>query len=407
MNLTEKGSMAQGREAPASRPALGSGQPLQVVLVIEDSQAMAEAAAEALQTAGYKVKSCLSVSEALSCCQEHRPAVVVTEYFVNDGTGLEFIKKMAKLDWQPPVIMCTGCGHEKVAAEALALGAWAYEVKSEAYLELLPQIVTRCLDESGAKKEALDKENLWRRLEAQNELSGWLAHNFKNILAASIGYLNLIDLKNKDQDRQKQLEYLQDSRQSQESALRLLEDLSRMTDVDTSRGETELIILGEVVDGAWEMVKWKVASALAGSGVEAAQEKVERILFFNSARRLAPVHLVASEMSSIFEALLQNAVEAVLTMPEPRIAVSGEIKNDCLELTIRDNGQGMSTNVLKHAQEPLFSTKGEVGVGLGLSLVRSLVVRQGGDLSLRSTIGGGTVVTIKYHRDFLFDQTVA
>lgn len=356
-------------------------------MIVEDSRAMAEATSEALEAAGHETVTYLTVADGFSGCQERRPDLVITEYYVNDGSGLDLLEKLAKLDHSPPVLMATGCGQEEVAARALALGARDYLVKTGKYLEQLPETVVRCLAERAAEKEAQAKDTLKRRLEAQNELAGWLAHNFKNILAASIGYLNLINFKNPDQSQSKREEYLDDSRKSQESAIHLLEQLIRMTDAEA--GEVERIILAEVVDEAWDLVKSKILHLVRTNDpgrLGAVREKIDKVIFLNSARRVEPVNLVAADLSSI--------MEAVLTVAEPRILVLGEISGHNLEITVKDNGRGMSENVLKHALEPLFSTKGEVGVGLSLSLVSSLVIRHGGDLNLKSTPAVGTTVKI-------------
>lgn len=370
---------------------------MSLILIVEDSLAMAEAAAEALKAAGHETAICLTVEDGFSICQERRPDLVITEYYLNDGAGLDLLEKLARLERVPAVIMATGCGHEQAAARALALGAWDYQVKTESYLDSLPDMAARCLANQAAQKEAREKETSKRRLEAQSELAGWLAHNFKNILAASIGYLNLIDFKNTDQSRSKREEYLADSRESQESAIRLLEQLIRMTDAEG--GEAELVLPAEVVDEAWESVKSKVAHLTQVGDpdrLDEVREKIGRVVFLNSARRVQPVNLVAADFSSIMEAVLQNALEAVLAVEEPRILVLGELDGRNLAITVKDNGRGMSENVLKHALEPLFSTKGEVGVGLSLSLVSSLVMRHGGELSLKSAPAAGVTVKINF-----------
>ncbi|MDR2945347.1 MAG: hybrid sensor histidine kinase/response regulator [Candidatus Adiutrix sp.] len=369
---------------------------MSLILIVEDGQAMAEAAAGALQAAGYETAACLTVADGFSMCQERRPALVIAEYYINDGCGLDLLEKLNKLESPPPLIIATGCGQEEAAVRALALGAWDYCVKTEKYLEQLPGLADRCLADQAAKKAALEKETLSRRLEAQNELAGWLAHNFKNILAASIGYLNLIDFHNPDQSPDKRQEYLDDSRNSQESAIHLLEQLIRMTEADA--GEAERIIVAEAADAAWELVTSKVLYSVQHNSperLEAVRDKVEKTVFLNSARRVEPVNMVAADVDSILEAILQNALEAVLSAEEPRVLVLGEITGGALEITVKDNGRGMSENVLKHALEPLFSTKGEVGVGLSLSLVGSLVMRHGGDVQLKSTLGVGTTVKVR------------
>lgn len=63
-------------------------------------------------------------------------------------------------------------------------------------------------------------------------------------------------------------------------------------------------------------------------------------------------------------------------------------------ITVRDTGAGMSEATRIRAFEPFFTTKEDVGTGLGLSTVQSIVREAGGEVSLTSSIGRGTTVTL-------------
>ncbi|MDR0881658.1 MAG: hybrid sensor histidine kinase/response regulator [Candidatus Adiutrix sp.] len=368
---------------------------MSLILVMEASRVMAEAAQAALIEAGYEVALSLTVADGLSACQERKPDLVLTEWYLQEGSGLDFLEKLATQEIKPPVILVTGCGQEETAARSLSLGAWQYLIKTESYLEELPGLARGWLEKLAGQRLAAEKERLKRRLEAQSELAEWLAHNFKNILAASIGYLNLIDLNNQNQDRVRQQEFLKESRQSQETAVDLLEQLIRLTAAEA--GEAERTLLSEVVETARDAARAKVLSNIEAQypeQLESARAKLGQVAFLNSCRRVEPLNLVRADWLSILEALLQNAYEAVLAAEDPRILVTGEKTGSRLEISVKDNGRGMSAKVLQHAREPFFSTKGEVGVGLGLSLASSLVLRQGGNLNLQSTPGEGTRVKL-------------
>ena len=71
-----------------------------------------------------------------------------------------------------------------------------------------------------------------------------------------------------------------------------------------------------------------------------------------------------------------------------------------MNLTFQDNGKGISSETLKHMFEPFFSTKiGKGGTGLGMSIVENLVTKSlGGHVSVQSTQGAGTVVTVNIPR---------
>jgi signal transduction histidine kinase len=66
-----------------------------------------------------------------------------------------------------------------------------------------------------------------------------------------------------------------------------------------------------------------------------------------------------------------------------------------VEIALADTGCGMPADVIEHAFEPFFTTK-EVGQGsgLGLSMVFGFAKQSGGHVTLESTVGHGTTVTI-------------
>lgn len=85
---------------------------------------------------------------------------------------------------------------------------------------------------------------------------------------------------------------------------------------------------------------------------------------------------------------------------EPDTPLAGPSAGAHVRLTIADTGTGMTSEVLRRATEPFFTTKpAGHGTGLGLSSVRDMVGRSGGDLDIASTAGGGgTTVTLRLPR---------
>ncbi|MFN0010362.1 MAG: PAS domain-containing protein [Phycisphaerales bacterium] len=99
--------------------------------------------------------------------------------------------------------------------------------------------------------------------------------------------------------------------------------------------------------------------------------------------------------------LLLNAAEALRDVPSPRVqlvaaqSVADGGAGGGVELQIIDNGIGMTEHVRRRATEPFFTTKPRaLSTGLGLSLVESIVRGVGGGLSITSTPGRGTSVSM-------------
>jgi signal transduction histidine kinase len=69
---------------------------------------------------------------------------------------------------------------------------------------------------------------------------------------------------------------------------------------------------------------------------------------------------------------------------------------DQLEITVTDQGRGISERNLGRLTEPFFTTRSDMGgTGLGLSITRSIIEKHGGSLRFESELGKGTTVTIK------------
>jgi CheY-like chemotaxis protein len=66
-------------------------------------------------------------------------------------------------------------------------------------------------------------------------------------------------------------------------------------------------------------------------------------------------------------------------------------------LSIKDDGAGMSDETRRRAFEPFYSVRPEgEGTGLGLSMVYGFVTQSGGDIGVRSELGHGTEITIRF-----------
>ena len=96
-------------------------------------------------------------------------------------------------------------------------------------------------------------------------------------------------------------------------------------------------------------------------------------------------------------ALLINACEA-MRPEEGVLTVRSRFLSEAqqVEIAIRDNGIGMDEETQRHIFEPFFTTKEKEGsLGLGLSVVLSILHRHGGEIRVQSALGQGTTFTLR------------
>ena len=100
-------------------------------------------------------------------------------------------------------------------------------------------------------------------------------------------------------------------------------------------------------------------------------------------------------MQQVLINLMLNAIDAMSEVDEPRLIISTRCFDKECQISITDNGSGISPENIPHLFEPFFTTKpvGK-GTGLGLAISYSLVVKQGGRIDVDSTVGKGTTMTL-------------
>jgi len=125
------------------------------ILLIEDDSVTARLLSRKLDGAGYAVEHVRDSDSAITRLLTESFDLLTLDYSLPGRNGLEVIRMLGSRGIFLPIIMVTGSGDERIAVEAMKLGAKDYIVKDEEgrYLELLPKVVERILSERNLLRE--------------------------------------------------------------------------------------------------------------------------------------------------------------------------------------------------------------------------------------------------------------
>jgi signal transduction histidine kinase len=162
----------------------------------------------------------------------------------------------------------------------------------------------------------------------------------------------------------------------------------------TSSGQKELTGINSLVD---EYLR------LAFHGLRAKDKSFNAELKTDFDNSLDKIEIIPQDIGRVLVNLLNNAFYAVnerrkkgINGYEPMVTVSTKKSGDRIELSVKDNGNGIPKEALEKIFQPFFTTKptGQ-GTGLGLSLSYDIINAHGGELRVKTNEGIGSEFIIQ------------
>ena len=217
------------------------------------------------------------------------------------------------------------------------------------------------------------------RLSAMGEMASAIAHELNQPLTAIINYAQTaraVVKRRPGEDTGGLASLLKKTVEQSDRAGQIIRRLRQFI----AKGET---------DRALEDINTVVeeASALALVGTRGKGIAVRRVL----GEGLPPVLLDKIQIHQVITNLIRNSVDALDGVKQREIVISTRrAGQDSIEITIADTGPGLAPEVADRLFQPFVTTK-PAGLGIGLSICRSIVDAHGGRLFASDNPGGGVV----------------
>lgn len=216
------------------------------------------------------------------------------------------------------------------------------------------------------------------RLTALGEMASALAHELNQPLTASANYMKgclmLVDREPTDKARLKQM-----IGESVDQVLRAGQIIRRLREF-VSKGEAE-----RGIESLPTLLEEAGALAMVG-----AKERGVR-LRFQIDRGVDMVLADKVQIQQVVLNLIRNAIEAMDEAPRRDLVVGARpVDGDMVEVFVSDTGSGISPEVASQLFQPFMTTK-QGGMGVGLSISRTIIESHGGRIWVEPNTGGGTI----------------
>jgi two-component system sensor kinase FixL len=215
------------------------------------------------------------------------------------------------------------------------------------------------------------------RLSAMGEMASALAHELNQPLAAISNYMKgsrRLLASSPDPNKSK-IETALD--RAAEQAIRAGQIIRRLRDF-VARGESE-----KRIESLSKLVEEAGALGLAGAREQGVQ------LRFNLDPEYDLVLVDRVQIQQVLVNLFRNALEAMAHSPQRElIASNAKVADDMIEVAVFDTGPGIPDDVMPNLFRTFYTTK-ETGMGVGLSISRSIIEAHGGRMWAEANRSGG------------------
>jgi PAS domain S-box-containing protein len=232
-----------------------------------------------------------------------------------------------------------------------------------------------------AQREVEAQLHQSEKLTALGQLAGGIAHDFNNLLQAILGYAQLMKQNPGNVELvERSLSVVEAAAMDGSETVRRIQTFARL------RPEERFMPLNvnQVVEDALAITRPRWEEKIAHDRRPLTQ-KVDL-------RATRVIHGRPAALAEVMTNLILNAMDA---MPDGgTLSIATRDTRDGVLITVTDTGIGMPESVRRRIFEPFFSTKGEAGSGLGLSMAYSIVRRHGGEIRVESEPGRGTTFSL-------------
>lgn len=263
---------------------------------------------------------------------------------------------------------------EVLAAAAKAEEAAAHAKAAERHVAELNHYIE---EQERIRQQYLQIE----KMSALGELASGVAHDFNNTLAGILGRAQLLLETDDPVKIENGLKIIVKTAKDGAKTVKRIQDFARQR----RDHDFHLVDVGQLLLDVGEITRprWKDCAEAANT-------------YINLEIECEPNLLVMGDESELREVLVNLVFNAVDAMPcGGTLWMSAKATGVSVDLSVRDNGTGMTEDTRIRIFDPFFTTKDKLGMGLGLAVSYGIIRRHDATIDVESQLGVGTTFRIR------------
>lgn len=346
------------------------------ILIVDDDANMRESVNDNLEVEGYETAQASSAAEAVAQVKRTQFDVILMDYNLTDGTGIDAIQQIRKLNTESQILMVTAHASLDTALKAIQESVDDFLTKPVNF-DHLKRAIAKSLEKMRLKQDLKSANDKNQHLSAmKSKFMSMASHDLSNsLMTLQVSFEMLAQSLNPDEEQQKKMRYISNGIGQ---ISRLIEDLVDWASIEQGkfRLETNLFDAGSLVEET--AVGPQARASVRGLTLKTALEP-----------GLPTIAADKKRLSQVLNNLLENAIRH--TPRGGTITVAAEKADEAgvpsVRFSVRDSGDGIAPEEVGKLFQSFYqgeSASGGGRLGLGLSISREIVASHGGRIWVES-----------------------